>query len=212
MRQMRCLLLLSILFFISACSPRMSATWIKSDYTSKKYDKIAVILTSQNLAAKNDFEKSAVALLQKKGINGVIGSDIFASNMPEKDQTAENFIRIIKENQLDGVITMSLIDIEESTKYEMGTSYTIGAGYYKIGKYLVRRYQTIRTPGYYVATKSYLIEAVFHDLQGDLFEGKETIIWRGQSALQDPASIRGAAKSFTNKMVNQMLEEGVVKP
>lgn len=45
-----------------------------------------------------------------------------------------------------------------------------------------------------------------------LYEGKETIVWKGQSSLVDPSSIESAAKSFTKKMVNHMVQSEVVQP
>lgn len=60
-------------------------------------------------------------------------------------------------------------------------------------------------------SKSYLIEAVLYDLKGDLSDGKEKLVWTGQSSLVDPGSIESAANSFTRTMVEHMVKEGIVK-
>jgi len=76
-----------------------------------------------------------------------------------------NLIKIIKDNNIDGVITMSMIDSDESMDYELGRTVTVPTDYYRYGPYAFQRYSTIHEPGYYVETKSYLIEAVLHDLR-----------------------------------------------
>ena len=135
---------------------------------------------------------------------------MFSQNMSKAEQEPSNLIRIIKENNLDGIITMSLVDTKDSHRYEQGDSYSVPAGYYRVGKYLVRRYVTVREPGYYVPTKSYNIEAVLYNLKGDLVEGQDTWVWTGKSALVDPSSLKSAALIFSKKMVGQIIKDGVI--
>ena len=204
------IVLIGVLAFIG-CSPKLGADWLKDGYAVRSYKKIAVVGISDNLEARKAFEKTAVDYFVKKGINAVEGTEVFRVGMTELEQKEENLIKLIQNNQLDGVITMSLVDSEESKKYQPGDTYDVPAGYYRVGKYLVRRYATIRTPGYYVPSKSYLIEAVLYDLKGDLNEEKDRLVWRGQSSLVDPSSIASAARSFTKTMVEHMVTEEIVK-
>ncbi|MGD1959379.1 MAG: hypothetical protein ACFB2Y_11020 [Fulvivirga sp.] len=201
--------ILSIL--IGACSPQLSTDWTKEGYSGHSFKKIAVVGISDNLRARMSFEDTAIEIFKKKGVNAVQGINIFPPNMSKEDQAPENLIKIIKRHQLDGVITMSLIDSDESKRYQQGESHTYPTGYYRFGRYYYRTFHTVRTPGYYVSTKSYLIESVLYDLSGELSDKKEKMVWKGQSALVDPSSIESAAKSYAKKLVNHTLENNIVR-
>lgn len=206
------LLILLISCFLVSCSPLLSTSYTKEGYSDKNYKKIAVIGISNDLNARLAFENKTVELLKANGINAVSGISMFPQNMPKEAQTPENFIQIIKDNNLDGVITMSLIDEKDSHRYTPGRTYSVPAGYYKVGKYIYRRYITVREPGYYVPTQSYVIEAVLYNLKGELTVDKDTWVWTGESSLIDPYSLQSAANKFCSQMVGQILKDEVVVP
>ena len=198
--------LLVVLLFLG-CSPKLSSSWTKPEYTKRSFTKIAIVGISQNMKARTAFERTAADLLKDQGISVVEGVTVFPPNMNSKNK--EGLIAKIKENKLDGIITMSLIDSNESQRYQPGELQDVDLGYYRVGKYLVRRYTAIETPGYYVPSKSYLIEAVLYDLKGNL-DSEKSLVWRGQSKLVDPSSIESAAKSFTRAMVGHLINEGII--
>ena len=190
---------------------KMQSTWTKEDYSDRGYSKIAVVGIGKDLTARNTFEKDAVAYLKQQGINAVEGVPLFPPSGKEEIRTAADYIKIITNNNLDGVITMALVDTNESERYEPGETLYIPS-YYRVGKYIVRRYSAYDTPGYYKNSKSYLIEAVLYNVKGELFEGKETMVWTGQSSLLDPSSLGSASETFTKRMVNQIIADGIVLP
>ncbi len=212
---LRTVLALSILFTLSlqqACGPtKMGSTWTKEAYQDRGYSKIAIIGIGKDLTARNTFEKDAVALLKEQGINAVEGILMFPPGGAEEIRTAEDYIKIIKENNLDGVITMALVDSKEADRYKPGETLYVPS-YYRVGEYIVRGYQTFNTPGYYTTEKSYLIEAVLYNVKGDLHKGKETMVWTGQSTLLEPSSLKNASESFTKRMVNQLVTDRIVTP
>jgi len=199
-----------ILFLFVSCKSTLSSSFIKEGYSDTSYSKIAVIGISHDLSSRLTFEKSAVKLLKEKGINAVQGINMFPQNMSKKQQEVSNLIKIIKENNLDGIITMSLINTNDSHRYEQGDSYSVPSGYYRVGKHFIRRYVTVREPGYYVPTKSYSIEAVLYNLKGGLIEGQDTWVWTGKSALVDPSSLKSAALTFSKRMVGQIIEDKII--
>ena len=194
-----------------SCAPKLTTDWTKEGYSKRSFQKVAVVGISENLQARMTFERTAVAQFKKEGVNAVEGISIFPPKMTEQERQPENLVKIIKENQLDGVITMSLISEEEGSRYQPGEDYVIPAGYARFGRYYVRRYARVRTPGYYEETKNYLIEAVLYDLGGELKNREETLVWTGQSTLVDPSSIESAAQSFTRRMVSHMVNNEIIK-
>ncbi len=201
--------LLLVFSLQQACgTAKMGSTWTKEDYTDRAYTKIAVIGIGKDLAARNTFEQDAVLLLKAQGINAVEGISMFPPGA-EKIRTAEDYINIIKENDLDGLITMALVNSKETDRYKPGET-LYAPSYYRVGQYLVRGYRTYNTPGYYTTEKSYLIEAVLYNVKGELHKGKETMVWTGQSSLLEPTSLESASKSFTKRMVNQLIADAIV--
>lgn len=112
---------------------------------------------------------------------------------------------------MDGVITMALVDSKETDRYKPGETLYVPS-YYRVGKYIVRGYETYSSPGYYSTEKSYLIEAILYNVKGELSEGKETMVWTGQSSLLEPSSLENASKSFTKRMVNQLIIDRIIAP
>ncbi|TAI47321.1 hypothetical protein [Flagellimonas allohymeniacidonis] len=189
----------------------MQSTWIKESYSDRQYAKIAVVGVGKDLSARNTFEQDAVELLRAQGINAVVGIHMFPPGGKVEIRGPKDYIKIIKENNLDGVLTMALVDSNEKERYQPGETVYIPS-YYRVGKYIYRGYRTYSAPGYYTNAKSYLIEAVLYNVKGELFEGKETMVWTGQSSLLEPSSLKAASQTFTKSMVNQIVADGIIIP
>lgn len=208
---MKKFLLLILIPLIFGCSPKMSIDWTKEGYTDRVFSKVVVIGISDNMTSRAIFEKTAVSKFADLGIDAVEGLQYFPMEMSEQESSDENIIKIIKKNNIDAIITMSMIDETEGQRYEPGESITYADGYYRVGKHIYTRYRTVSTPGYYVDTKSFLIEAMLFDLKGELNPGDDKVVWTGQSTLTDPSSLKSAALSFTNRMVKHLVEGEIVK-
>ncbi len=206
----RIVLINVLLFILSSCASTLSSSYAKPNYVDRNYQRIAVIGISDNLTSRLAFEKEAVTLLKEKGINAVGSTTMFPQNMSKEAQAPKNLIKIIKTNNLDGIITMSLVDVEDSHRYKQGKSYSVPSGYYRVGKHIYRRYITINEPGYYESTKSYIIEAVLYNLKGELKENQDTWVWTGESALVNPSSLQSSAKTFSKRMVNQIIKDEII--
>ncbi|KAA1244611.1 hypothetical protein [Aquimarina sp. RZ0] len=210
---MKILLYAAFVFLIvTSCAPKLSSTWKSKDYKGRTYTKIAVVGIGEDLAARKAFENNAVQLLKDNGIHAITGITIFPPKMSPKKGEDAKFIKILKDNDIDGVITMSLINTKESQRYTPGETYAVPLGYRRFGRYYYRTYSYISTPGYYQDEKSYLIEAVLYDVAGELQEGQNTLVWSGQSALINPSSSQNAAVTFTSEMVASLLNDMVILP
>lgn len=211
MKNIKTVITVLIPLLMLSCSPKLNFSWVMPDFKGDTFNKIVVIGVSDDLEARTEFEKNAVKRLVENGFNAMEGISIFPPNVFGESLKPKELIEIIKKNKIDAIITMSLVNSKDVKRYVSGESYTVPDGYYRIGNYIGRRYTTIRTSGYYVPSKSYLIEAVLYNLKGELYEGKETMIWNGQSSLVDPSSIESAAKRFTEKMINSLIDDEIIK-
>jgi len=205
------LFVLSIVsLLIVSCAPKLSSSFVKEGYTDNKYAKIAVVGISNELSNRLAFEKEAVKLFKENGINAIEGNTVFPKSMKASAEDTSQLIKVIKDNNLDGVITMSLVDTKDSNRYVPGSTYDVPAGYYRVGRYIGRRYVTVNEPGYYEPTKSYVIEAILYNTKGNLTGDKDNWVWTGASDLVNPSSVKSAASTFAKEMVNTLINEGVV--
>lgn len=197
--------------FTVSCSPKLGTSWKEPNYQGKSYQKVVVVGIGGDLTGQRLFENNAVQLLRNNGVYAVSGTTIFPPNLSPKEDDDSEIIEILKKNKIDGVITMSLINENQSQRYVQGQTRAIPTGYVRFGKYYYRTYTHVREPGYYINQNSYLIEAVLYDVSGELKEGDNTMVWTGQSSLINPSSAKGAAVTFTERMVGTLLAEGLLK-
>ncbi|MFY0601629.1 MAG: hypothetical protein JXR03_18290 [Cyclobacteriaceae bacterium] len=198
------------IIILFGCSQKLITDWTKLEYTERSFSKIVVVGISKNLEARLKFEKDAVKRLKKSGVNAIPGINIFPENL-SGDEDLENIIKILKTENIDGVITMSTVDIAETTRYQPGETQIVPGGYGHFGKYYYQRYAAIHSPGYFIDSKSYLIEAILYDLKGGKYEEKEALVWTGQSSLVDPTSIESASENFTKKLVGHLIGQEIIK-
>ncbi|HAS44391.1 MAG TPA: hypothetical protein DCS93_28190 [Microscillaceae bacterium] len=199
-----------VLFALVGCSPKLTKNWTSEKYTSRSFKKIAVVAVTKDLNVRKEFENQAIKLLKKRGINVIEGIKVFPPGMTEAEKQPKNLIKLIKAHQIDGVITMSLVDQSKSMRYIPKENVTVPSEYDQYGKFTFMRYESIQKSGYFIESKRYLIEAVLHDLKGELYEGKKTLVWIGQSTLVDPKSVGKAAKKFVRRMVNGIVASKVI--
>jgi len=199
-----------ILFALASCAPRLTKNWTSEKYTSRSFKKIAVVAVTKDLNVRKEFENRAIRLLKKRGLNVIEGIKVFPPGMTEEEKQPKNLIKLIKAHKIDGVITMSLVDQSKSMRYIPKENINVPSEYDQYGKFTFMRYENIQKPGYFIESKRYLIEAVLHDLKGELYEGKKTLVWIGQSTLVDPKTVGGAAKKFVRRMVNGIVASKVI--
>lgn len=200
--------LISITSLIS-CSQKLSSDWIGENYTDGAFNKIAVVGVGDNLKSRTEFEQTATKLFRKRGINAVEGISIFPFDMSEEEQKTENMVKIITENKIDAVLTMTLIDTEEAI-HEEGQKNPDAAEYYQYMRFAFGASNDLQTLDDYSSSKSYVIEAVLYDLRGDLTKGKNPLVWSGQSSIVDPSSLESIARSFSKKLVSHTIDEKII--
>jgi len=200
-----------LVLIVTSCAPAMRGVWKQDSYTGNQYQKLAIVAISPNVENRTIFEQEAVKQFRKKGVQAVAGIDYFPPKMTEAERSPENLLKIVRDNQLDGVITISLVKKEESMSYVPGGKTMVPTTYSRYGPFVYQRYTAIDNPGYYTSSKSYLIEAVLHDLHGEIDPERKNLVWTGQSKLVDPTSVPTAAKQFSRAMVGYLVKEELVK-
>ena len=169
-----------------------------------------MVAITDNMENRDLIEQNAVRVLKSKGIIAHRGVKYFPLALGNKLVSRENLKKIVIDNEIDGVITMSLLSKETSEQYIKGRNYTAAPYYDPYGTYIDSRYRTVSTPGYYVQNKTYVIEAVLHDLNLGM-EEDDRLVWRGQSTMVDPQSVKKGASDFSRAVVNYLVDNELVK-
>lgn len=206
---------LCTLVYFSSCSSvtTVSGTWKKPATTAQKYSKIAVVGLSGDIVKRAAVEKAIVAKLSASGITAVAGTNILPDNLVDGnndnkvDEEKKNEIaNLLKQQGVDGVLTISLVNVKESEQYVPGTSmYTPYAGYYGFNSYYWGAYNMVNTPGYYVKNTNIFLASNFYNL------GTEQLLWSAQTDTGNPTSLNDLAQSYASALVEKFLNAGVIK-
>lgn len=208
-------LLFAIVVHFSSCSSvtTVSGTWKKPATTAQRYTKIAVIGISGDIVKRSAIEKAVVAQLTANGINAVAGVNILPDSFVDTnndkkvdDEKKEAIAAELKKQGVDGVLTISLVNIKESEQYVPGTSmYTPYSGYYGFNSYYWGAYNMVNTPGYYVQNTNVFLASNFYNLSS------EALLWSAQTDTGNPTSLSDLSKSYAQTLVEEFLQSGVIK-
>jgi len=185
------------------------AVWKSPDYTGPKdYKRIAVVALSQNESDKLIVEKMFIERLNFLGYEGVYGSSILVPAVVKKENK-EMIEKMMKEKNIDAVITLSLLQIKHGQQYVPGTgAYSPGGyygGYYGYYNYSYNHYYG-GSPGYYTTTESIFLEANFYDID----EGGK-IVSSMQTESVNPSDIDDLADSFSYTVLKELIKQEILK-
>ncbi len=213
-------ILIGMALFIAACSTttHIIGAWEAPDYTPPKDDfkKIAVVALSHNESSKMLFEQVFVERLQYLGYEAMYGSKILIPSIVKKENK-EMLEKMMKDNGVDGVLVLSLLQVKDGVRYVPGTgAYAPGAyygGWY--GYYSYNYYNYYSDPGYYESTTSLYLEANFYDLtkapssDSAAYDGK--LVSSIQTETVDPMDIEDLADSFSYTILTKLISQGILK-
>ncbi|BDU25906.1 MULTISPECIES: lipoprotein [unclassified Flavobacterium] len=149
------------------------------------------------------------------------GNEIFKTsyqylNESTKDLTKEQKLKILQDENFDGVITMRLVSKEKETTYVPGT-YTgmyyggfdgmyAGMYGYGFGNWYGMYSPNFYDPGYYQETTSYMVET-------NIFSLKENkLIWTGTTESQYVTDLGQTVDAIMQAVVKEMRKDGSLPP
>ncbi len=198
-----------MLFFLVSCKPQMDYVWSKKDFEGKKINKIAVIAVTKDNAARQLVENRIVNDLKDYGIDAISGLSFLPPNASDSDWETANIAKKLIELDVDGAISVTLLDTKDKTEFVPGQSYMYPNGYYRYGRYIYSSYSNIYSPGYYDQQTEYIIESKLYDVT--ITSNKENaLLWLGQSSLISPSSINDAAKTYGDNLVGYLIENKII--
>jgi hypothetical protein len=189
--------LLAIVMIVAACSSTsIIGSWVDPEMKSIEGKSIAIFCLSPRLDVRDKVETQMSDAFQAKGVNAMRSMDFITPGKMEKEVIAA----ILKQNNITGVIIVSLLDKEKSTSYVPGST-AYGTGFYGYYGY---RYAAVYDPGYYSTTTSYYIECNAYRL------ADERLVYSSQSKTVDPSSVDKFAYDYAKSIVQDLQNKGVV--
>lgn len=206
-------ILMSLIYFSCSSVTDISGTWRKPGTTAKKYNKIMVLGLSGDLVKRATVEKAIVSKLRSFGINAVSSVNVFPDSFVDSDnngkidnENKEAYAEKIKEQGVDGVFTISLMDVKESEYYVPGTTYYAPSTmYYPFYSYYWNTYNVVHTPGYMTKSTNYFLASNFYDLSND------QLVWSAQSETVNPQSLNDFAKSYSTAVVDEFINSNILR-
>lgn len=196
------LLFITLIVIAYGCSSTsLVGSWIDPEVTSIEGKSLAIFCLTPRLDVRDKVETEMSDLFQAKGVNAMRSMDFITPGKMEK----EVIELVLKQNNITGVIIISLLDAQKETYYVPG-SVSYSPGYY--GRpyygYYGSVYGTVYSPGYYETTSSYFIECNAYRLSD------ERLVYSCQTKTVDPSSLNKFAYDFSRLLVDDLTKKGVM--
>ncbi len=193
-------------FFISACTnTHLVATWSNPDAEKTAQSHILITGITDRADYQITFENAIEEAMSRKKVSSKKGYDYFGpDHKPTKEELTAS-VEKMKSEGIESVLTISLLDVNEQTKYVPGTSYSPYGYYGGWGGYYYNSYYMVNEPGYYTTTTQFFLEARLYDLK------QNKLIWAGQSETTDPSSAESFSREYAAVISEELDRLGLLK-
>jgi len=220
----------------SCSSARLTSSWTNETYTPQKYNKVLVFAIASQTSNRAAVEGAVTQELNEHGINAVSSLSTFPRSQGANGQqqvtiSKEELADVLKENNIDGLMILSLLDKKEEEVWVEGHTTTHSTstptpmyvepvynyhynGYndrydpYYNDYYIY--YETVQTtvtePGYYENQTTLYMESNFYRVSD------ATLVWSGQSEVVDPSSLSIGAKDWATVLAKGLILYEVIIP
>lgn len=201
-------LMMPLFLLLAACSStNVTNSWKDKDIEQASFRKVMVIamVPETDRALRQRMEDQMVDDLVKRGYNAVsslseYGPKAFAG-MNERQ-----VLQDLNKGKIDGVITVSLLNTEQSENYIPGSvryePYALV--YNRFWGYYQTIYNRVYTPGYRDRQTNYFFETNLHDVRSN------KLLYSAQSKSFDPSSAKQIANDVAKAVVKDMQKNGIL--
>jgi hypothetical protein len=194
------LLFLALIGYSCANESRIINAWTSAEKTKEYHDVVVVALT-HDINAKKLVENDFASALARKGVTVFRSIDVFPP-VYSKDILKDEMMAKVKDNGVDAIVTITLLNKETQTHYIPGyPGYAPGFwGYYSFWSPMVY------SPGYYTQDRVYYIETNVYDVNTD------QLIWSARSETYNPASLTGFSQNLASILATKLRKDDVITP
>ena len=146
-------------------------------------------------------------MILAQGIYATGSFGIIPPGFKANEADKEEILKEIRKLGSGAILTITLLDQTNETRYVPGTTMysPMGFGHYgRFWSYYGTYNPYMYDNGYYTTDKNYYLEANLYDVQ------TEEMIWSSQSESTNPSSLKQFSKAFANSVVNQLVKDGII--
>ena len=195
-----------VLVFLISCGSITTITgyWNTEEPIQKTYKKIGTIAVTSNIQNRKIVEEKFSERFITNGYQAIECSKILSPDIIKKKD--KNLItNILKDNNIDGFLIVSILNIKEGSRYIPGASHYYPSTYYNsYYDYYYYNYDRVYVDGYYEKTIDVFLESNFYDVAS----GK--LMSTMQTETMNPSDIYDLADSFSETIVKALIENKII--
>ncbi|OIV41015.1 hypothetical protein [Flavobacterium johnsoniae] len=208
------LLFLLVILFLSSCGSNTTIvnSWRDPKITvaQEQFKKVLVVVLVKDEASRRVAENRIAAS------NAIFKTSYQYLNETTKQLTQEQKLKILQDENFDGVVTMRLVSKDKETTYVPGT-YTgmyyggfdglySGMYGYGFGNWYGMYSPAFYDPGYYQETTSYMVETNIFSLKDN------KLIWTGTTKSEYVTDLGQTVDAIMQAVVKEMRKDGSLPP
>jgi hypothetical protein len=197
-----------LLISVGCSTSKVTSSWKAENAVPGQYNKILVLglIREADRTIQENMENHLVGDIRELGYNAVSSLKEFGPKAFDK-MDEEAALNKLKNNSVDAVITIVLLDKEKERKYVPGSIYYSPYGYYynRFWGYRSTLYHRIYEPGYYVTDTRYFWESNFYDMS------TQKLLYSVQTQSFDPASSESLAHEYGQLIVKDMVKNNIIR-
>ncbi len=198
-----------MLFIVAGCSTsKITSSWKADDVVAKRYGKILVLglIHDNDRSLQESMENHLVDDIRNLGYNAVSSLQEFGPKAFDK-MDEEAALAKIRNNGVEAVVTIVLLDKEKERRYVPGNVYYSPYGYYqnRFWRYRTTLYYRIYEPGYYVTDTRYFWESNFYEM------ANQKLVYSVQTQSFEPTNTERLAHEYGELIVKDIVKAGVLE-
>lgn len=180
-------------------------TWSTTEDYDRKFNNILVMGLINNVNLRNEVENEVVFTGRKFDLRCVNGMSMFPPELGKPFEDVERAKERMRKDGFDGVVTVTLVDINEPRYIPPETAYSPLVYYDRFGNYFFRTYDLVYRPGYFTRNTNYFIETNFYELK----VGK--LVWSGRSTIFPPAELATYLPNYAKGLFKELKIERIIE-
>jgi hypothetical protein len=195
-------IIILILLLFAGCGSTTKVTGFWKEYPDKSFTfkKIGIIGISKNANGRKAVEGYLYDLLTDKGFNAVGGYMFLPPQANEENISLEMLLEFLKAEQVDAVLTVSLLRTQDKKQYVSGSYYYYPWTEAPFGDYYGQMRNYLYAPGYTIESRSYFLESNLYSFP----EGE--LLWSAQTKSTDIYDLDRGAKAVAQALVQNLLQ------
>ncbi|QNL22662.1 hypothetical protein HZR84_12150 [Hyphobacterium sp. CCMP332] len=197
--------MLILAFLFSCASEDILRTWMTSYDYEKSFDNILIMGLINNVNLRSSIENEFVYAARLERISTGNGMSLFPPELGKPFEDVENAKTRMRGKGYDGVLTVTLVNINETRYIEPEVVYEPFLFYERFGNYYRNTYQMVYRPGYFSVNSKYFLEVNFYELK------KGQLVWTGRSRDFDYSEFDEFLPEFSKLLFKNLIKSEVLK-